>query len=395
MRIIADENIPGLEVLEADDTEVITLDGRVISAKHLADADALFVRSVTQVDEALLHNSQVKFVATATSGVDHIDRDYLQSKNISFQSAHGANAFAVAEYTLSAIDYFCRQRSANLNQCSVAVVGVGKVGGLLCRLLHNQVATLLPVDPFLDSVPGCGQLQLTDLNTALSADVICLHVPLTTEGPNATLNLIAADQLRRLKPSALLINACRGGVVNEAALLKKLCCDDQAVSGGTLSTINKEKFCCVLDVWDNEPNIKPELLEKVDWATPHIAGYSRQAKEGATQMVLRGFYQFLGDESKPRGGVGKGSVGNNQRAGSSELPRTKDFLSNDAMLGDFKLHNFSKPLVAQQEAFARLSVELKTAGRDQQIGNLSTPGFAAKFDAMRKRVLSERNEFLR
>ncbi len=96
MKIIADQQIPHVKSIFSDMGDITLMDGRETSSFHLKDADILLIRSVTKVDEFLLKDSQIKFIGSATSGIDHVDVDYLNQSNISFAYAHGCNAQSVA-----------------------------------------------------------------------------------------------------------------------------------------------------------------------------------------------------------------------------------------------------------------------------------------------------------
>ena len=189
------------------------------------DADALFVRSVTKVDHSLLAGTSITFVGTATSGVDHVDRGYLNRQGIDFTSAPGANANAVSDYVLSAIACYGKARNCAFNKLVFGVIGAGKVGGLLCRRLVQQGVDSKQIkvyDPFIDCVKGLPALQMSSFEHVLESDVITLHTPLIECGDAPTLNLLTEVHLQGLSEHALLINASRGGVINEEDLLKTL-----------------------------------------------------------------------------------------------------------------------------------------------------------------------------
>src|SRR5690606_24904400 len=115
MKIIVDENIEKAKELFSQFGDVILLHGRKISNEVLKDADALIVRSITNVNKNLLENTNVKFVGTATIGRDHIDTDYLLKNNIAFADAQGCNAHAVKEYVITALTEILFKRDMNLN----------------------------------------------------------------------------------------------------------------------------------------------------------------------------------------------------------------------------------------------------------------------------------------
>ncbi|MDQ2075246.1 4-phosphoerythronate dehydrogenase [Marinimicrobium sp. ABcell2] len=275
MRIIADENIPLVEEFFAHLGEIIRLPGRGMRPEDLKGADALLVRSVTQVDESLLRDSQVKFVGTCTIGVDHLDQKYLDQAGIGWASAPGCNANSVVEYVYAALAHLDVDWSGR----RVGIIGCGNVGGFLHRRLRAQGVECRCYDPFLTLEDNP---DLTDLDAVLDCDIVCLHTPLTTDGPHPSRHLLSDAELARLRPGTVLLNAGRGPVIDNAALLRRL---EAAVD-----------LQVVLDVWEPEPDISRELLAKVSLGTPHIAGYSYDGKITGTAMIYNALCQQLGIE---------------------------------------------------------------------------------------------------
>lgn len=279
LTIIADENIPGVRQMFAPLGEVVTVDGRHLSAQQLVDCDILLVRSVTRVDRLLLQGSKVRFVATATIGVDHLDINYLQRAGIGWASAPGCNADSVVDYMVSA---FCRLEGVLkqlLAGAVVGIVGMGNVGGSLYRRLSGLGIQCLGYDPL---IPQRRYPVLTDLDSVLAADVVCLHTPLTQTGSYPSFHLLDEQRLQQLRPGTVLINAGRGAALDNTAL--------------KLLLENRDDICVVLDVWENEPAIDIDLLKRVDLATPHIAGYSLDGKLAGTAMIFQACCQFLNME---------------------------------------------------------------------------------------------------
>jgi len=273
MKIIADENMSAVQAIFAPYGEVEVFPGREINAATVATADVLLVRSVTQVDKQLLEGSRVRFVGSATIGTDHVDLQYLQDKGIHFAHAPGCNAEAVVQYMFSV---FCTLEPQWRNK-TVGIVGCGNVGGRLFRRLSGLGVACEVYDPFL-SEAECD--ALSDLDKVLSADIICLHTPLTRDGPHPSHHLINQAVLeQRMSPDALLINASRGGVIDNSALLAHL------ESGVNLQV--------ALDVWEDEPAINLALLQQVNLGTSHIAGYSLEGRLRGTQMVRDGMCRSL------------------------------------------------------------------------------------------------------
>ena len=265
MKIVADENIPHLKAFFSRFGEITALPGRQISATHLKNADILLVRSVTPVNAQLLAGSNVKFVGTCTIGVDHLDTDYLQTNHIAYASAPGCNADGVVQYVLSAL---ASLESASFGK-KIGVIGSGNVGGRLCKTLDALGVNVCAYDPFL--TPAQNPV-LTDIGTVLACDVICMHAPLTNSGPHPTLHMINQQNLPLIKPKAILLNAGRGGTIDNQALKLHL------QQGADLRVI--------LDVWEGEPNIDLDLLDLVAFATPHIAGYSYEGRVNGSAMIF-------------------------------------------------------------------------------------------------------------
>jgi erythronate-4-phosphate dehydrogenase len=280
MRIVADPIIPFVQEAFAPLGEVRLVSGREIIASAVLDADVLLVRSVTPVNAALLDGSPVKFVATATIGTDHVDLEYLSAKGISFASAQGSNANSVAEYVVAGMLEMARRQKFRLCDKTLGVIGVGHVGSRVVRNAEALGMRVLANDP--PRARGKKVSPFMPLKHLLDeADIITLHVPLTHEGADPTFHLFDKDRLSVLKNrQPILINTSRGAVVDNPALLK-------AIDGEWLGGV-------VLDVWENEPKISPELLEVVDLATQHIAGYSFDGKVNGTQMIYTALCDFFG-----------------------------------------------------------------------------------------------------
>lgn len=245
------------------DVYVRALEPSAINAEAVRDADVLVVRTRTQVNEALLHGSKVRLVCTATIGFDHIDTAYCAAQGIAWMSCPGCNAQAVCDY----IDEVILSSHCPIN-ATIGVVGVGHVGSLVAQMAERRGMRVLLNDP----PKGIG-VSLEEI--AHESDIITFHVPLTMEGAHSTYHLCDAAFLSQCKPNALIINAARGGVVDEQALL---------ASG--------LPYC--LDTWENEPNIDLSVLRHARLASMHIAGYSVMGKRNATQMCLDAIARTLG-----------------------------------------------------------------------------------------------------
>lgn len=274
MLIVADRNIPQVQEAFADIGEVRLCEGRSLEASDVRDADILLVRSVTNVNAALLGGSRLRFVGSATIGTDHVDMDYLESCGIHFAYAPGTNALAVAEYVLAALLALYEDKPKG----PVGIVGYGNTGSALSRLLKVLGIEYLANDPPLEQ-SGRRDVKFVSLAEIRRCPIISLHVPLTRDGQHPTYHLVDESFLSDLAPGTLLINSSRGAVVSNPALLTCL------YRGGLRA---------VLDVWEGEPAINAELLERVQLGTSHIAGYSVEGRLNGTQCMYEAVCAFLG-----------------------------------------------------------------------------------------------------
>lgn len=282
LRILADENIPLVREAFGCLGTVRLVPGRAITPEDVRDADVLLVRSVTRVDAALIAGSSLRFVGSATIGTDHIDHAALQAQGVPFAHAPGSNAESVVEYVLTALLRLSTLRGEALRGKTVGIVGCGNIGGRLAERLTAFGVTVLKNDPPLaEQAEQHGEdhdfVALADV--LAGADVVTLHVPLTRDGAQATHHLFDKTTLDRLKPGAWLLNSSRGAIVSNTALYDVM---RQGRPGAV-----------VLDVWENEPTPMPELLRRVDFATPHIAGYSYDGKAQGTVMLYRALLRRL------------------------------------------------------------------------------------------------------
>ena len=279
LSIIVDDQIAYADKVFSKFGNILLVDGRTIDKEKVKNADILLVRSVTKVDESLLENTKIKFVGSATSGIDHIDTDYLEESNISFSYAPGSNANSVAEYVLNSLIAKSQNSkpSFSLSDKKIGIIGYGQVGSRVKHFMDIfDVKCLLNDPPLFDKT---NDQSFVDLEEVLQSDIVTLHVPLTKISEYPTYNLVSDNFLEKLNPNAIFINTSRGEVVNERALLsfKK----------------NNPESSLILDVWRDEPNINMDLLEKVFIGTPHIAGYSREAKIRATKMLFDALKKFF------------------------------------------------------------------------------------------------------
>jgi len=289
--------------------EVTVLDGRTISAEDVRDADILAIRSTTKADRALLEGSRVKFVGTATIGMDHMDIAYFERAGIQWCHSPGCNANGVSEYVTAALLSLVRRHGYTLEGKTIGVIGVGNVGSLVLEKAQVLGMRVLPNDPPRERAEGASQASgdarhdigpsRNSLNTehqtlntrpafvslakALTeSDIITLHVPLTKEGPDKTYHMADQAFFTKMRPGCIFLNIARGDVVQTDALLG-------ALDRGTVAHV-------VIDTWAGEPGYRKDLLDCVDIGTPHIAGYSFEGKYIGTLMVYREACRFLGIE---------------------------------------------------------------------------------------------------
>ena len=266
MKVVADMDIPFLEGVFEPYGEVVYKKGLEISHEDVLDADALVVRTRTRCDAALLEGTSVKMVATATIGTDHIDLEYCRNAGIEVANAAGCNAGGVMQYVFSALYGVAARKGIKIDESTIGIVGVGHVGSKIEAMAEYLGFNILRCDPPRAVAEGpegfCSLEHLLE-----ESDVVTLHVPLdeTTRG------MANADFFTLMKPGAIFINAARGEVVDEQALIE---------ASPKLGAI-------VIDTWNNEPDINEDLVDIADIATPHIAGYTFQGKQNGTAYAVQ------------------------------------------------------------------------------------------------------------
>ena len=276
MKIVVDDKIPFIrEKLALLADEVVALRGADISADDVRDADALIVRTRTRCDEALLKDSKVQFVATATIGFDHIDTAYMKRAGIHWTNCPGCNAASVAQYVECSLLLLEREKGLALRESTIGIVGCGHVGSKVKAVAERLGMCVLVCDPLLAD-PSFVSLDAIERE----ADIITFHVPLTREGEYATYHMADDAFFHQLSRVPYIINTSRGEVVDNEALLS-------ALNEGRVHD-------AVIDVWEHEPQLNLELLKRVYIGTPHIAGYSADGKVNADNMVIDALCQHFG-----------------------------------------------------------------------------------------------------
>ncbi len=293
MKLLADQAIPGIQLF-APFFDCQQLSAEQITADRVKDADILLIRSVTKVNSSLLTGSRVQFVGSCTIGVDHIDLDYLQTKNITFAHAPGCNAVAVSEYVLQTLTRYACERHLRWQDLAVGVIGWGNVGKAVTHLLDSLQIHYRVYDPPLQACHAKTAINLVEKNVSslvpkknwaslediLSCNVITMHVPLT----KTTRHLLSLEQFIKIQPDALLINTARGEVLDEAALFTEFA---------------PEHFYMAMDVFAHEPAIDPRWLCYAWQMTPHIAGHSERGKWRGTEMIYDALRCFLQVQAAP------------------------------------------------------------------------------------------------
>ena len=277
MKIIVDSHIPHIKGLIEPFAQVLYLEPDDISREAVKDADTLIVRTRTRCDASLLDGSRVGFIGSATIGTDHIDQDYCAGHGITVRNAPGCNAPAVSQWVLAAIEaWMHRHDITSPRSLSLGIVGVGHIGSIVARWARQLGFTVLLNDPPREKRDG----SFDDISSPLAAlqqrcDIITFHTPLTRDGQWPTWHLCDQEFLDKLSRCRLIINAARGAIADNAALL---------TWPGDVA----------LDCWENEPDISPALLDKAIAATPHIAGYSAEGKSRGTAMMIEALNEHYG-----------------------------------------------------------------------------------------------------
>ncbi len=276
MKIVADVYVPFLKGVLEPYGEVLYKKGAEITNEDVKDADALILRTRTKCDADLLDGSSVKLIATATIGTDHVDFDYCNGHGIMVQNAAGCNAGGVMQYVFSALYGVAARKSIKIDGGTIGIIGVGNVGKKVEKMAKHLGFNVLRYDPPRAQAEGpdgfCSLEYLLE-----NSHVVTMHVPLT----ETTRNMANEAFFALMQPGSIFINAARGEIVDESALklaMPKL--------GAT-----------VIDTWNNEPNVDADLVDMVDIATPHIAGYSYQGKQMGTAMAVRAVAHHFGIEA--------------------------------------------------------------------------------------------------
>lgn len=273
MKLVIEKSIPFIEGVFEPYCEVVYLDGAEISHNDLLNVDGLIIRTRTKCNAALLDGTNVKMIATAAIGSDHIDLAYCNEHGINTSRAAGCNAGAVMNYVLSAMFGCAARKSRSILGTTIGIVGCGNCGSAVESAARKLGFKVLLYDPPREEVEGPSQFCSLDYLLA-NSDIVTLHVPLT----DATRKMCNDSFFEKMRRGAMLINTARGEIVDEDALFRALPKLDSVV----------------IDTWNGEPDVNPKLVDAVDIATPHIAGYSYQGKLGGTRMAVRSTARYFG-----------------------------------------------------------------------------------------------------
>ncbi len=269
MKVIIDSAIPYIRGVVEPYADVAYCRGTEIDSSVVRDADALIVRTRTRCHKELLEGSKVKFIATATIGRDHIDEAYCHDAGIEVASAAGCNARGVLQWVAAALKHIVISDGKRPEDYTLGVVGVGNVGSLVVEHARHWGFRVLMCDPPRHEREG-GEFYPID-HIIREADIITLHTPLD----DTTHHLINNERIAAMRPNAVILNASRGAVVDNRAVAESL---------------HRYAF----DVWEDEPHLNTEILQRAMLATPHIAGYSQQGKANATSMSVNALARHFG-----------------------------------------------------------------------------------------------------
>lgn len=283
MKIVCDTNLPLGRTLFSTLGQVTLADGSRLTPEMVRDADMLMVRDVP-LNRELLEGSSVRFIGTAVTGTDHVDADWLADAGIRWVHAPRANGESVADYCIAALLEYAHTRHHRLDGATVALIGVGWIGGMIRRRCEALGMRVLCCDPPRKDNPRDVEAQVFLPQEAVlaQADYIIPFVPLTKEGPHPTWHMLNAKTLAGAKYGAVLINMARGAVCDTADLIA-------ALREGQLSD-------AIIDVWEGEPDFSPELADLAFLATPHLAGHSYEGKVNGTIAVYHAACAYLGKQ---------------------------------------------------------------------------------------------------
>lgn len=294
------------EDILSDLKDVATVDSKKLSREELLteieNYDAVLTRVDVKFDKEVLENaSNIKVIGSATTGIDHIDVDYANSRNIKIINLSGTHTIPTAEHTFSMILALARKIpwayeslkrgewdrrrffGIELNGKTLGTIGFGKIGSRVAKYAKGFGMNVLTYDPYINkNLANEIEVTITSLDDVLqNSDVITIHAFLSSE----TRKMINSDAFSKMKKTALLINAARGEIVDEDGLLNAL--ENSRIAGAAL------------DVFDEEP--LPQNSKLIEYAknndnliiTPHIAASTKESIYNAAKEVVQKVKEFL------------------------------------------------------------------------------------------------------
>ena len=281
MKIVCSKSLTRGEEAFASIADVVVIPESEISAEHVCDADALVTRSKIKISRALVEKSGLHFYGTATAGFDHVDLQALEDFDIHFAHAPGCNARGVGEYVCAALLELAVEHHFDLESLTLGIIGHGNTGHQVeAKAKALGMKVLLNDPPRKDAGETEPYISLDEF--LQKADVVSLHVPLVKEGPHPTEHLIDECSIAKIKKGAILVNACRGEVLDSNAA-----CD--ALDSGRLAH-------AVIDVW--APGVHVGLMERAALVSPHVAGHSFEGKINGTIQLYQKLCAYFNLEEK-------------------------------------------------------------------------------------------------
>ncbi|MCH8558084.1 MAG: 4-phosphoerythronate dehydrogenase [Balneolia bacterium] len=280
--LLSDAHIPWLDhLLPESSVRILSYESDAELRDQIAEADALLTRTVTKVNQQTFPSfpEKLRVIGSATAGTDHIDGEWLAQNNIRFFHSPGCNARAVAEYVITVMIHAFKGDINELRKQKTGIIGYGNTGSQLGRILDRIGLSYVAFDPPREARDS--SFKSDSWEDVLDCDILSLHVPITRGGKWPTQHMLSAKSIKQ-SSFRLIVNAARGGVANEADLL-------------AMKQSGKLGFLA-LDVWENEPDLNHDILNAADIATPHIAGYSQQAKYEASRIACNSIAKTLGFE---------------------------------------------------------------------------------------------------
>ena len=280
MNILIDDNIVLLKETLINDFNVITYNGGELTSEFLRETNAqiLFVRSTTKCNETLLKNTKVRFIGTATAGTDNLDIEFIEKNEIKWTNAAGSNSISVAEYVTLSIQLWCLENLKDISNLTLGIVGYGNIGSKVGKLFEKFCKNILVYDPYINEIKNTNVSMYEYDNLLKESDIITFHTPLVKEGEYPTYKMLNDKNLGLINRNSLLINASRGGVIDEHSI--------------KTSKINPNNL--IFDVFENEPKIDPQFAKDLFISTPHIAGHSYEGKLKGTLNMIKELENYLG-----------------------------------------------------------------------------------------------------